>query len=78
MTISRDDWLRAMAEIGDSTEDDHDAVTILEFANLFGLRRESAARRLRRLEAAGRARRTAKISVGVDGRRLRLIAFRLL
>ena len=77
--ISRDDWLKALAESSqlDLTENDPGALTVTEFAAMFGVTRNTAAKRLSLLETAGRATRTTKVGHGSDGRIFRTIAYRL-
>lgn len=79
--IARDAWLKALEEAGQPTEDDQEAVTIREFAEMFQLRREAATRRLEALVAAGKATRTTKASAVLDGagrtRTYRVAAYRL-
>jgi predicted ArsR family transcriptional regulator len=76
--ISRDVWLKALADVGvNDGIDDQEAVTISEFAALIGISREPAERRLEKLAAAGAAVKTRKWSVGRDGRRVHMWAYRL-
>lgn len=75
--IARDEWLKALAEIGEPQEDDQLAVSIPEFAAMFSLNRQGAERRLRALEAAGKATRTHKRLTAADGRLRWLVAYRL-
>jgi hypothetical protein len=78
VSINRDEWLRALADAGyDDKTDDQGAVTVAEFAEMFGLQRNAAERRLLRLEALGKATRTRKIGPRADGKRLSMVAFRL-
>lgn len=59
--ISRDEWLRAMEEAGlQDMVDDQSAMTVIEFADMFAIDRNAAARRLRQLHHAGRAVKTQK------------------
>lgn len=75
--INRDEWLKAMQDAGLSNEDDQDAVTVTEFAEMFDLHRATAERHLAKLESAGKAIRTRKRSAGIDGRRYSAVAYRL-
>lgn len=77
VTISRDEWLKALSEIGHSEEDDQEALTIEEFGAMFSMPRETAERRLKQLAAAGKATRTKKVGRSNDGRQVRYIAYRL-
>ena len=76
--ISRDEWLQALVEAG-CHEDEHDpdAITVGEFAALMDMPRQRAERRLQRLEATGRARRTYKVGQTQSGRTVRFVAYRL-
>ena len=78
VTISRDEWLKALNEAGFSAEHDEDAITVNDFAEMMGMTRDTADRRLRALVKAGKAAQTRKITQGRDGRTLSFIAFRLL
>lgn len=75
--ITRDDWLKALADVGKSSVDDQGAVTVLEFAVMFNIPRSTASHHLRKLEAAGRAIRTQKRGRNDYGRDVRYIAYRL-
>lgn len=75
--ISRDDWLRALNDIGHSDQDDQGAVTIKEFGAMFGMPETSASYRLRRLELEGKAVRTWKLQRNGYGRNVRYVAYRL-
>lgn len=68
MGITRDDWLRALDEAGCATVDDQGAMTAQEFAEMIGVDRQAAGRRLRMLEKAGKATRTTKRAKASDGR----------
>ena len=59
-TISRDDWLRAVADAGFAQDHDPDAITIGEFAAMFQIPPSTAAHRLKKLVHAGRAAETTK------------------
>lgn len=81
--MTRDAWLRALEEahievreIRDG-RDDQDAVTVTEFAVMFGLAYRTALTRLAALERAGKATRTRKRASAVDGRRRSMVAYRL-
>lgn len=76
--ISRDEWLAALHEAGlTADEDDRDAITAAEFAAMFSLTRLTAERRLRALEAAGKATRTRKRATLGNGRVMACVAYRL-
>ena len=78
-TISRDEWLAALAEIGDDqTTDDRNAITTTEFMAMMGADRQAARRRLERLVATGKAERTFKRERLPDGRTMRLTGYKLL
>lgn len=76
-TINRDEWLKALTEAGVSEIDDQDAVTVMEFAAMFDLDRQTADRRLKRLEAAGKATKAKKRTSGPDGRMCWYLAYKL-
>ncbi len=76
--ITRDDWLKALAEAGiDDVEDDQQAVTAAEFGAMFGLPAYSGERRLKALAAAGKATRTRKRVKLSNGRIVSCVAYRL-
>lgn len=77
MSIAREDWLKAMADVGAPLTDDRSAVTITEFGAMFGLRRAASGERLRRLLAAGLAQETRKTIRDVSGRPQNVKAYRL-
>lgn len=59
MSISRDEWLKAL---GDSiTPNDPDSLTTAEFAAMVGIGRTLAVKKLAQLVAEGKAVRTSKI-----------------
>lgn len=76
--ISRDEWLKAMQDLGmRAGETDQSAMTIMEFAEMFGLGRVTANKRLLALEQAGKARRVLKRMSSADGRNLTTVAYKL-
>jgi hypothetical protein len=75
--ITRDDWLQALVEAQEPVEDDQDAVTITEFAQMFGLTRPVAAYRLRNMLLKGHVVRTFKRGHDGYGRYKTLAAYRL-
>lgn len=75
--INRDEWLAALREAELPMDDDQEAVTAAEFAQMFGLTRLSAERRLARLAEMGKAIRTYKRARSKNGRMFSLIAYRL-
>lgn len=78
MSITRDDWLRALNEAGiAAAEDDQGAITVAEYMALVGVQYDTARRQLRGLVTAGKATQTFKRTRGADGRSLSLKAFRL-
>lgn len=77
-TITRDDWLKALAEVsGHDGTDDQDAVTHDEFADMLGVPVSTAHSQLQRLVASGRAVRTSKRGRTRYGRNIRFVAYRL-
>lgn len=78
--ITRDDWLRAMAEAGVSSGlvDDQEAVTVAEFALMLGCSRSTANGRLEALTRHGKAIRTKKTVLNDYGRKINGKAYRLL
>lgn len=77
MSISRDEWLKALGDAGFSQEDDQSAVTLSEFAALVGISRHVAAARLGALIAAGKAIKTKKYWVNGRGIRVLGAAYKL-
>lgn len=75
--ISRDEWLAALAEVGDDELDDRDAITTTDFMAMFNLDRQTARRRLEKLVAAGKATRTKKRERLTDGRNMKCTGYRL-
>ena len=75
--IARDEWLKALNEAGLVHENDTEAVTVAEFAEMFGVDRQTADRQLQRLAQAGKATKTRKAGHAPDGRRLSFVAYRL-
>ena len=75
-SINRDEWLKAVADAGIASEDDQEALTVQEYAELFSIDRQTADRQLKKLEAAGKARKTTK-RAAPHGRRLWYVAYRL-
>jgi hypothetical protein len=77
--INRDEWLKALAEVGEGLEHDPDAITTDEFATMFGMHRCTAERRLALLVAEGKAIRTFKRTrVASNNRVMQLVAYRLI
>lgn len=74
--INRDEWLKAL---GDAVppEDDPEALSTLEFAEMFGCSRAAASRRLTDLEKAGKVRRVSKSIPRSSGGLMRVPAYRL-
>lgn len=75
--INRDEWLKALADAGFSDEDDQAALSLREFAELVGLPESTAKYRLKHLVASGKARRTQKRGLSVQGKVCMLNAWRL-
>src|SRR5512138_1135342 len=76
--ITRDDWLRALADAGVAdVVSDPSAITAQEFADMFHLFRHTAEHRLKALERAGRATRTKKIGLDSAGHSVYLNAWKL-
>src|SRR5262249_35826766 len=75
--ISREDWLQALNEAFVPIEDDRDAVTIREFAEMFDMAAWPAGRHLRNLCSKGLAIKTTKRGVDGRGRRVWFTAYRL-
>lgn len=76
MSISRDAWLKALGDA--ATPPDPAALTTAEITKEFGMSRASAYRCMLGLLAQGRAIRTTKEIEMLDGRRKRVVAYRLL
>ena len=77
MSISRDDWLKAISDIGYDIVDDQSAVTIREYAEMMKLPLATAAGHLRSLERHGRATKTTKRCAASSGRMLMHVAYKL-
>ena len=77
MSINRDEWLKALAEAGTPHDDDREALTVDEFAEMFDVTRVTASRRLERLAIAGKATRVRKRTMISNGRTYNLLAYRL-
>lgn len=77
VTILRDEWIKALEEADMGVSDDPDAITVVEFAAMTGLKREAAKRRLEALVDAGKATRTFKWAMNGYGRRHRCQAYKL-
>ena len=77
VTILRDEWLKALTEAtGYTMTDDPEAVTVLEFGAAFGLKRETARRKLEDMVKAKRAVRTQR-RILAAGRMMPVAAYRL-
>jgi hypothetical protein len=71
--------MKALSEAGVPLENDQSALTLREFAELFGMTPRAAGYRLSNLIQAGKAVKTYKLSDIKDrGRKMRCIAYRLL
>ncbi len=75
--VSRDLWLKALADVATPPEDDQDAMTASEFGELFGCAMSTSTARLKKLLAAKRVTRCTKRIQAADGRWLRVSAYRL-
>lgn len=75
--ITRDDWLKALGETNIGGEDAPDAVTVAEFAEMFGISCNPARLRLKRLERLGKAIKLKKRNMRTDGRAQVVTAWRL-
>lgn len=78
VSISRDEWLKALADIGQDERTDEDAITVSEFAEMMGIKRTAAGDRLRMLVQAGRAIEKRKAVFDSRGRRCVHLAYRLI
>lgn len=78
MTISRDEWLNALADAGDPVVNDPDAITIGEFAEMLGLPLSTATHKIARLVSTGRATKTRTVRTNAYGRTLYYIGYRLI
>jgi hypothetical protein len=82
ITITRDEWLKALTDVGIKAarpEDiDQGALSIAEYAEMFGISTDTGGKQLRALVVQGKAKRVMKWRNGSDGRRYLSSAFRLL
>lgn len=78
MSISRDEWLRALDDAGVVQTSDEQAITVRDFQDMFDLERYTAERRLKALVTSGKAIRTTKRTAARDGRIRYMLAYRLL
>jgi len=78
--IDRDAWVSALRDVATQPlPDDHpDAVTVAQFAEMIGISRVQAYRKLLDLEKAGRAERVKKRQRASDGGIRPVDAYRLL
>lgn len=75
---SRDDWLKALGEVGLHHESDENALTVLEYAALMGQKQSTAYGHLESLVASGKAIKTRKRSpTSTYGRMVSHVAYRL-
>lgn len=77
VTITRDDWLRALEESGLPLADDQSALTLYEVMAMLDVNRSTAQHRVDRLVDAGRAVKTWKRCPRADGRMQQMRAYRL-
>lgn len=77
-TITREDWLSAIAETtADKVDSDPGLLSYYDFAAQMGVALATARSRLNGLVASGRAIRTTKRMLTPDGRIRTVVAFRL-
>jgi hypothetical protein len=78
VTITRDDWQKAIEEVNATLLDaDPSVVTLYEFADLMGVAYQTSRKRLFGLVKAGKAVQTTKRVRTHDGRIRTLVAFKL-
>ena len=73
--ISRDDWLKAVQDVQVPIVDDQHALTTREFGEMMGCSHETAQRKLVKLVALGRVRRTTKLIARNTGARMPVSAY---
>lgn len=76
-TINRDEWLKALGDAGLAGESDESAVTVNEFAEMFGIPRTTATGHLNILVRTGKAVRTQKHGTTAGGKHILFVAYRL-
>ena len=76
--ITRDDWLKALSDVGWDDTNDRSAVTRKEFAAMMQIDIKAAIRRLDFLVEHGLAELTQKREADVRGRMNSVIAYRLI
>lgn len=78
VTITRDDWLKAIEETQKAQVDtDPDVMSYYDFAAKMGCVIGTARVKLDALVKAGRAKKVSKMVIAGDGRLRRVVAFRL-
>lgn len=77
MSITRDLWIKALFEAGLPTQDDQDALTYAEYAEMMGCSPRVAELRMRTLARKGLATRTTKVTLDGRGRTYPMVAYRL-
>ena len=75
--ITRDDWLAALREAEADEIPESDALTVQEFADMIGMKRHAALRRMAILVREGRAVRTLKKFRRTDNQITSVSAYRL-
>lgn len=66
--IRREDWLKAVDEAGIKRHEvTDDAITLVEFAALIGVKRPQASNRMRELIALGKAREVRRMQLRASG-----------
>lgn len=79
MTISRDEWLAALAEAeAIPLEDDPNVLTVRELSDVFGVGPSQASKKARMLVEKGKAERTSKWIMRANSGPCRVPAYRLI
>lgn len=77
--ITRDDWMRALtAAENQPLPEQPDLLTVVEFADLMQISRQSSARRLRDMAKLGLVERAKKLIRRADGSLMNVMCYRLL
>lgn len=75
--INRDEWLAAVKAANEAPIPESDAISVNEFAEIVGIERSFASKRLKRMVDAGLAERTKKAARRADGGLIWIPAYRL-
>lgn len=75
--ITRDEWLAALEAARPQPQHDPDVLTLIELAELLGVSRETARRKVNSLLAAGRVTTTTKAVLMTNGALRMATAYRL-